>query len=94
MKTNASDIIAQIRATPNGEKVPMIYQAHMAARYTEDQLDHARSIVHELFELLEGSVEGPGLRLQREDEINGLLHLWGLRVNGKASETSTTSPTQ
>jgi hypothetical protein len=89
MKT--SDYIKQIRAlvdirpderyykTLNGEQIPHIYEAHMSAIETERQVEHARKIVAELYELLEGSVEGPGLPREREEEIAGMLMLWGLR---------------
>lgn len=94
MKT--SDYIQKIRAlrdlkpderyykTLSGEHIPDIYQAHMTALETERQLDHARRLVAELYELLEGSVEGPGLDRVREDEIAGLLLLWGIRENPNA----------
>jgi hypothetical protein len=83
-----SDIIKEIRAIRvinppdeiiSGEKIPHIYEAHMSAIETERQRDMARCLVSELFGLLEGSVEGPGVTSEREDEINGLLLLWGLR---------------
>lgn len=88
-----SDIIKDIRAlvdikpdaryykTLDGEQIPNIYAAHMSALETERQVEHARKIVAELFGLLEGSCEGPGLPREREDEINGLLMLWGIREN-------------
>lgn len=71
-----SKLIEEIRATDGGEKIPNIYQAHMSARQTEHKLEHARKIVGELFELLEGSVEGPCIDTEREWEIKGLLALW------------------
>lgn len=86
-----SDIIQEIRAlvdirpderyykTLNGEQIPHIYEAHMSAIETERQRDQARRIVAELFDLLEGSAEGPGVAREREDEIHGLLLLWGVR---------------
>jgi hypothetical protein len=84
-----SDIIKEIRAlkdikplwgsqTVDGEHILGIYEAHMSAIETERQRDMARRLVAELFGLLEGSVEGPGVTSEREDEINGLLLLWGL----------------
>jgi hypothetical protein len=86
-----SDYIKEMRALrdlrPNpqyykqldGEQIPNIYQAHMSALETERQLSHARGIVAELYELLAGSVEGPGLGRAREDEIAGLLLLWNAK---------------
>jgi hypothetical protein len=86
-----SDIIKAIRAIPeikvdeqfyqtiSGERVPHIYEAHMSALETERQRDQARRLVGELFDLIEGSIEGPCVTEEREDEINGLLHLWGIR---------------
>lgn len=77
MNKPASEYIREIRATTGGENIPNIYQAHMAALNTEQELAHARKVAHELFELLEGSVEGPGLHFEREWEVKGLLALWG-----------------
>jgi hypothetical protein len=75
-----SDYIKEIRALrdlkPDGEQIPNIYEAHYSAMQTERQLAHARCLVAELYALLEGSVEGPGLDPVREDEIAGLLLLW------------------
>jgi hypothetical protein len=92
-----SDCIKDIRAlrdikppgwaadrTLSGEHIPGIYEAHMSAIETERQRDQARRLVGELFGLLEGSVEGPGVTCEREDEINGLLLLWGIRENPNA----------
>lgn len=88
MKT--SDHIKQIRelvdikpdaryyTTLDGEQIPGIYNAHMSAIETERQLEQARRIVAELFRELEGSCEGPCVTREREDEINGLLLLWGI----------------
>lgn len=89
-KPKASDLIREIRAIKghplppgypelNGEQIPGIYQAHMAALETERHLDHARRLVDELFGLMEHSGEGPCPTPERCDEIEGLLLLWGVR---------------
>lgn len=62
--------------TLNGEQLPGIYELHMSAINDERHLDHARSIVAELYKLLEGSSEGPSLSFERELEIEGLLKVW------------------
>ena len=82
-----SKLIEEIRATDGGENIPNIYQAHMAALNTEQELAHARKVAHELFELLEGSVEGPGLHFEREWEIKGLLTLWGFYSSKEQNES-------
>ncbi len=86
MNKPASKLIEEIRATPGGENVPNIYQTHMSAINTERELEHARKIVHELFELLEGSCEGPGLHHEREWEVKGLLMLWGFYPSKEKEE--------
>ena len=83
-----SEIILGIRAivdikpdgfhkTLDGEQIPEIHLAYASAIETERQLNHAREVVAELFLLIEGSAEGPSLIPTREDEIRGLLMLWG-----------------
>lgn len=92
MSAKTSELIKAIRALPNGENIPCIYQAHMAAIRTEDELQHARKVVHELFELLEGSCEGPGLHNEREWEIKGLLTLWGFYPSKNQTEETPCAP--
>ena len=72
-----SAIIQGIRAQAGGEKFCDLYCAHMSAIETERQRDHARAVVRELFELLRNSAEGPRLNDTRQDELEGLLLLWG-----------------
>ena len=76
-----SDWIKEIRAlralsVDCGDRIPGIYDAHISAMETERRLMHAREIVKELYTKLKGSVEGPCLTDEREDEIAGLLLLW------------------
>lgn len=94
----ASECILKIRAlreikydeshytSLSGEQIPHIYEAFASARETERQLEHARAIVAELYGLLEGSVEGPRLDPVRQDEIAGLLLLWGKREDPNSPE--------
>jgi hypothetical protein len=97
MKT--SDYIAQVRAlkdikadtryykTLDGEQIDGVYQAHMSALDTEKHLEHARAIVAELLTLIEDSAEGPCIQFERQEEIAGLITLWGLRAP-PATDTS------
>lgn len=72
--------VEQIRAIhhAHGEgNVPGICVAERSAMNDARDLAHARAVVRELFDFLDGNeVEGPSLSHGREAEIRGLLMLW------------------
>ncbi len=86
MNKLTSEYIEEMRSIPGGENIPNIYQAHMSAIDTERKLKHARKLVHELFSILEGSVEGPSIDHIREWELKGLLTLWGFYPSKEMNE--------